>query len=62
MCDLHRGGYVGHAKTHLQHLAMASAINLTRVAEWLDETPRAKTRDSAFERLYRTPFHSGVSP
>jgi hypothetical protein len=48
------GGYCyGIVKTRLQHLATASAINLLRVADWLDETPRAKTRHSAFERLYR---------
>jgi transposase len=52
-CGLRRTRYVGLPKTRLQHLATASAINLLRVADWLDETPRAKTRHSAFERLYR---------
>jgi len=41
------------AKMHLQHLATASAIKGIRVSNWLDNQPRAKTRHSAFERLYR---------
>lgn len=51
-CGLRRARYIGLSKTRLQHLATASAINLLRVSAWLDETPRAKTRQSAFERLY----------
>lgn len=61
-CDLRRARYVGQIKTHLQHLVTASAINFMRVAELLDETPRAKTRSSAFERLYHSASHSGASP
>lgn len=52
-CDLRRTRYIGLPKTHLQHLAIASAINLRRVADWLDDAPRARTRHSSFERLYR---------
>lgn len=52
-CGLRRSRYVGLPKTRLQHLATASAINLLRVANWLDQTPQAKARHSAFERLYR---------
>ncbi len=51
---LRRSRYVGQPKTHLQHLATAAGINLLRVADWLDERPRAKTRQSTFERLYRS--------
>jgi hypothetical protein len=48
------GGYChGIVKTQLQHLATAAALNLLRVADWLDETAHAKTRHSTFERLYR---------
>jgi transposase len=43
---------VGLPKTHLQHLAIATAINLVRVADWLDGNLLAPTRVSAFERLY----------
>jgi transposase len=51
---LRRSRYVGQPKTHLQHLATAAGINLLRVSDWLDERPRAKTRHSTFERLYRS--------
>jgi transposase len=51
---LRRSRYIGQPKTHLQHLATAAGINLVRVADWLDEHPRAKTRQSTFERLYRS--------
>jgi transposase len=44
---------VGEGKPHLQHLATATAINLARVSDWLDERPRAPTRPSQFERLDR---------
>lgn len=52
--DLRRSRYVGLPKTHLQHLAIATAINLVRLVDWLDGTPLAPTRVSAFERLYKT--------
>ena len=52
-CDIRHARYRGLSKTRLQHLATAAALNLVRVADWLDETPRAKTRHSTFERLYR---------
>jgi transposase len=45
--------YVGKAKTHLQHLATAAAINLERVADWLAGVPRERTRRSAFARVMR---------
>jgi transposase len=48
---MRRSRYVGFAKTRLQHLATASAINLLRVADWLAEKPRAVTRLTAFERM-----------
>lgn len=52
-CGVRDARYVGLPKTRLQHLATASAINLVRLADWLDETPRARTRYGAFERFYR---------
>jgi len=51
--DLRRSRYVGLPKTHLQHLGIATAINLVRLVAWLDGDPLAPTRVSAFERLYR---------
>ena len=43
--------YIGLAKTHLQHILTAAAINLSRVFATLEEIPRAKTRSSHFARL-----------
>ena len=48
---LRRTRYVGLAKTHLQHLATAAAMNLTRLAAWLDRAPKAHTRQSRFLAL-----------
>ena len=39
------------AKTHLQHVATAAAINVDRIVAWLAERPRAKTRTSRFAAL-----------
>lgn len=52
VAGLRRARYVGEAKTHVQHLATAAAINLLRVSDWLADRPRAATRQSQFERLY----------
>jgi transposase len=43
--------YRGLAKTHLQHVATAAAMNMDRIVAWLDERPRAKTRTSRFAAL-----------
>jgi transposase len=43
--------YVGLAKTRLQHLATAAAINIDRLAAWLDGRPHSKTRTSRFAAL-----------
>jgi transposase len=48
---LRRTRYRGLTKTHLQHVAIAAAINLDRIVAWLDERPRAKTRTSRFAAL-----------
>ena len=48
---MRRSRYSGSEKTHLQHLATASAMNLLRVADWLAEKPRALTRVPAFEQV-----------
>jgi transposase len=39
------------AKTHLQHIATAAALNMVRLGEWLAGTPQAKTRCSPFAAL-----------
>lgn len=47
--DLRRSRYLGLAKTHLQHLATAAAMNLTRVVTWfMTKKPR--------DLPYRSPF------
>jgi transposase len=48
---LRRSRYRGQAKTHLQHLMIACAINFCRVFDWLMGTPLAKTRQSRFAQL-----------
>jgi transposase len=48
---MRRSRYVGFAKTHLQHLGIAAAINLVRAVAWLDGDELAPTRVSAFQRL-----------
>lgn len=50
-CGLRRSRYIGQAKTHLQHILIAVAINLARFVNWLNEVPRAATRKSAFASL-----------
>lgn len=49
--DLRRSRYIGLAKTRLMHLLIAAALNFMRIAAWLAETPRSRTRTSAFAAL-----------
>jgi transposase len=49
--DLRRSRYFGQAKTHLQHILTAIAINLSRFVNWINEVPRAATRTSSFAAL-----------
>ncbi|KYC40141.1 hypothetical protein WA1_00655 [Scytonema hofmannii PCC 7110] len=49
--DLRRTRYFGLAKTHLQHVATACAINLTRFFAWSNHPIKAKTRTSSFATL-----------
>ena len=48
---LRRARYRGLAKTGLQSLATAAAINLDRLAAWLADRPLAPTRNSRFAAL-----------
>jgi transposase len=43
--------YRGLAKTRLQHIATAAAINIDRLIAWSNEIPQAQTRTSRFARL-----------
>lgn len=49
--ELRRTRYRGLAKTHLQHILSAVALNLVRIYAWLSGIPRAKTRVSRLAAL-----------
>jgi transposase len=49
--DLRRSRYIDQAKTYLQHILIAVAINLALFVHWFQEIPRAVTRTSAFAAL-----------
>ena len=53
---LRRSRYIGLAKTHLQHVLTAAAMNLIRLGAWFAGTPLARTRQSAFTRLMALPI------
>lgn len=48
---MRRSRYVGLAKTGLQQVCTATAINVARIENWLGGMPRAKTRISRFTAL-----------
>ena len=48
---LRRSRYIGLAKTHLQHLLTAVALNIIRIVAWINEIPLAPTRHSHFAAL-----------
>jgi transposase len=50
---LRRSRYLGQAKTALQHLAIAAAINLVRLGAWWEGIEPGTTRVSAFARVMR---------
>jgi transposase len=50
-CGIRRSRDIGLAKTHLQHLMTATAINLVRVSEWWAGISPAATRCSRFAAL-----------
>jgi transposase len=52
--EMRRSRYIGLARTHLQNVLTATAMNFVRVSLWLSETLRAKIRQSAFQRLIAT--------
>lgn len=49
--SLRRSRYIGLAKTHLQNIAIACAINLTRLVAWFEGIPKESTRTSQFAFL-----------
>ena len=50
-CGLRRSRYIGLAKTHLQHVITAVAVNLVRLEEWWNGIPLAPPRRSRFAVL-----------
>ncbi len=48
---MRRSRYIGLAKTGLQQVCIAAAMNVTRIVNWLDGRPRAKTRVTRFAAL-----------
>jgi transposase len=52
---LRHARYLGGAKTHLQHILTAAAINFVRLGNWLMKKPLAKTRTSTFQKLITQP-------
>jgi transposase len=49
--DLREARYIGGAKTHLQHVITATAINVVRLLDWIVQHPRTITRTSRFAAL-----------
>ena len=55
-CGLRHCRYIGSAKTRLQHIVTAAAINLIRINDWWTSTPRGRTRQSRFAALELIPL------
>ena len=53
---LRHARYIGEAKTHLQHVLAAAAINVVRIGHWRMKKPLAKTRASAVHPLCKQPI------
>lgn len=49
--DMPRTRYCGTAKTHLQHVATATAINIKRLVNWWNRLPIAQAKPSRFAAL-----------
>lgn len=49
--DMRRCRYRGMVKTHFQHWVTATAINIHRILNWIDQIPRSVTPKSHFSAL-----------
>jgi transposase len=58
--ELRRCRYVGEAKTRLQHLMIAVALNVVRLFAWSQQRPREQTRRSRFAALAPSPLATAV--
>lgn len=59
--DLRRSRYIGLAKTHLQEIATATAMNVVRLWHWWNGIPKAQTRTSRFAALNPAVVDSAIS-
>ncbi|MGW6413425.1 transposase, partial [Streptomyces vinaceus] len=50
-CDVHHARCKGLAKTHLQHVLTATALNLVRINAWLTDTPHGGNGGNWTSRL-----------
>ncbi len=50
---IRRVRYIGEAKTQVQQVVSATAINFVRINNWLQEVPPAKTRQPLFAKVMR---------
>jgi transposase len=53
---LRRARYFGLAKTRLQHVITAAALNICRLSDWFAERPRATARITPFVKLAAAPL------
>ena len=53
-CEIRRTRYIGQARTHLQHMLTAVALNLIRLVDWLRDPQPTPARVCAFARLAAT--------
>ena len=60
VCGLRQARYRGAAKTQLQQVLIAVALNVVRLVAWLAGRPRAQTRTAPFARL--APLDLGATP
>jgi transposase len=51
VCDLRHARYIGLAKTRLQHVVTAAALNVIRITQWLEDPRLAQTRRAPFLAL-----------
>ncbi|MEU5431558.1 IS1182 family transposase [Streptomyces olivoreticuli] len=54
-CHIHHARYKGLAKTHLQHVLTAMALNLVRIDAWLTGTPHGGSWTSRLDTLRLSP-------
>jgi len=50
---LRRSRYFGLPKTHLAHIAIATAMNVVQLAHWLSGEAPAQTRTSPFKQVMK---------